>query len=46
MPVMRSDIQEVFPAAGAFVMGGFRHDGGEVVGIEDEAPAKLAFLGV
>jgi len=27
MRVMRSDIREVLPAAGAFVMGGFRHDG-------------------
>lgn len=28
MRVMRSDIREVLPAAGAFVMAGFRHDGG------------------
>ena len=27
---MRSDIWQVFPAAGAFVMAGFGHDGGEV----------------
>ena len=27
---MRSDIREVLPAAGAFVVGGFGHDGGEV----------------
>ncbi len=27
---MRSDIREVLPAAGAFVMAGFGHDGGEV----------------
>lgn len=27
---MRADIWEVLPTAGAFVMAGFRHDGGEV----------------
>jgi hypothetical protein len=28
---MRADIREVLPAAGAFVIAGFRHNGGEVV---------------
>jgi hypothetical protein len=28
---MRADNWEVLPAAGAFVMAGFRHNGGEVV---------------
>lgn len=30
MSVMRSDIREVLPAAGAFVVVGFGHDGSEV----------------
>lgn len=30
MRVMRSDIRQVLPAAGAFVMSGLGHDGGEV----------------
>jgi hypothetical protein len=44
---MHADIREVLPAAGAFVMAGFRHDGGEVGAAGDcsdliHAPARIS----
>jgi hypothetical protein len=44
---MRADIWEVLPAAGAFVMAGFRHNGGKVGAAGDcsnliHAPTRIS----